>query len=288
MPSPRPEGEVPTLLDQQRLPTLEVRAPTTDPLLDPAGVARFLEQHVRPTGVQVPTVLQLSLEGRFMPVQTLFDLVVPLARSMKAGEYGPLSMLVTTTNEATRAAVSALAQHFDLPVYVSDRVPDDAHPAAVLTASQRQVLDQLRLAGGRGSASQLAEGMGTGRTGVGNVLADLADRGLVFRMPGAGRRGHVYLDPGAARPAESAAHPESLDFDVPAEVRDDVVALAEIQGREPGALVVEAMREFMTKHREHLATVSRRTAVRLARDAEQHGRKLPESSGSSVPRGRAG
>ncbi len=258
------------LLDQHRLPKLELRAPTADPMLDRGGAAAFLSAHVSPTGVHEPTVLQLNLEGRFLGVGALYELVVALGRAVKAGEYGPLSIVINTSDEATRQAVSAFAELLELPIYLSSTLAlEDAWPAVEVTSTQEEILRALRDRGGRGTVTDIAGEVGSAHAAVSNVLTDLANRGLVFRASGAGRRGHTYLDPSSARPAESPAHPEMLDFDVPANVREDVRALAEMQGREPSAVLLEAWREFLTKHREHMAADSRRIAqtLRTASDA---------------------
>lgn len=252
------------VLEQKRLPKLEIRAPTADPLLDRAAVARFLAERVSPTGVHEPTVLVLNLEGRFLNVGALYELVVPLGQAVKAGHYGPLSIVISTPDDATAEAVKALADRFELPIYLSGTAGDldDAHPASSVTPSQEAILQALRRRGGRATAAEIATEVGSAHSAVSNVLTDLAEDGLVLRIEGAGRRGHLYLDPAAAVPGESPADPESFDFDVPAGFRDDVRALAEVQGREPGAVLIEAWREFLTKHREQLAGRSRELAGR--------------------------
>lgn len=252
------------ILEQRRLPRLEIRAPTTDPLLDRAAMARFLAERVSPTGVHEPTVLVLNLEGRFLPVGALYELIVPLGQDVKAGRYGPLSIIISTRDEATAEAVRALAARFELPIYLSGSTADleAATPATTVTTTQQAVLRALRDRGGRATVAEVAAELGSAHGAVSNVLTDLADDGLLLRVEGAGRRGHLYLDPAAATPGESPADPESFDFAVPAGFRDDVRALAEVQGREPGAVLAEAWREFLGKHGGEMAARSRELADR--------------------------
>lgn len=273
-----------SLLDQHRLPRLEIRAPTTDPLLDRGTIARFIRERVSPTGVHEPTVLMLNLDGRFLNVGALYELIVPLGQAVKAGQYGPLSVVISTPDEATREAVKALADRFELPIYLSTTTANlnDARPATTVTGTQDAVMEALRRRGGRATVAELTAEVGSAHGAVSNILTDLADSGLLLRIAGAGRRGHLYLDPVAAVPAEQPAHPESLDFDVPADVRDDVRALAEIQGREPGAVLIEAWREFLTKHREHLTAQS--SELSQHRDREDSNRRDAESNVGRPPR----
>jgi len=260
-------------LESHRLPHLFVKGPdTTGPLDDVAAMRKFRDELVMPSGVTEPTALVINLEGRFPSPGVLLELILPLAQAARAGTYGPLALVVCSQDEAVRTVVRALAQMHDVAIFLA-RSPselDQAEPAGQLTPTERETLEVLHRLGGRTTVSTFAGATGLESNAATNRLVSVLDKGFVQRVERPRRQGQLFLDPRAARPAQDPADPTSGDFNVPEEVRSDVLALAEMQSREPGPLLSEAWLEFMTKHGGYLAAEHERLAD-LVKQGDEEG-----------------
>lgn len=232
-----------------------MRAPTAGEIIDSAAVRRYVDWAVNPTGAREPTVLLVNLEGRFLGAAALHDLVLRLGQSAASGALGPLMVVFATPDERTRETIRALARLRNLPVFLAssrERL-SAAEPALELTPAKRATFDVLAELGGRATVGAVAEFAHLDHTTAGNRLAALDEDHVVFKVHGAGRHGHTYVDPRVAMPAEMSAVPSDPEFDLPAALQADLIALAEAQGRSPGAVLLEAWKEFSERHKGELA-----------------------------------
>lgn len=251
-------------LEIHSLPDLQHRAPTSSgPLLDLDAITDFISTVVKPSGVGVvPTVLVLNLEGRFPSASALFELLVPLGRAIASGTYGELALVLATPDPALGSVIRAIAQSYGLGMFLapsSDSL-DKAEAIGPLSPSDIQTLAIFQRLGGRASVSTFAQAANIDHKAAGNRLASLDQRQLLLRVDRPRREGHVYLDPRVALPAEEPSDPRSPEFGLPPELRADVRALAEMQGREPSAVLADAWQDFLRKHAEELSSEHRKVA----------------------------
>lgn len=251
-----------TVLTAANQPRLAARAPTASDVLSRDDIRAFVAYALAETGVREPTVLVINLDGRILTTAALHEIVLGLGSEIREGKYGDIRVVLATPDRGIQDAVAAFATHYELPLWIADSRFDvaNARPAVALTTTDRDTLTAVGQLGGRVTAAGLAEFSDLEKTAAGNRLAAAEKRGLLFRVRGSGPVGDMYLDPRAAAPAEQAADPLKSDFNLPAAVRTDLFALAEVQGRQPGDVLLEAMREFLTKHRDILADEYAETA----------------------------
>lgn len=244
-----------SFLASHQLPRLEVRGPdTTGPLFDLEAIDRFRDGLVEPSGVSEPTTLAINLEGRFPSPGVLVDLILPLARAVKGGMYGPLNVVVCTQDQAVQNIIGALASAEDLRIFIapSRRELDLAEPVGRLTATEKETLDIVNGLGGRATVAMFSTATGLEPNAATNRLVALLNKGFVQRVQRPGRQGQLFLDPRIA--AEEVDDPTSGDYRVPEAVRRDVRALTEMQVREPGQFLANAWQEFLESHTDYLAT----------------------------------
>jgi hypothetical protein len=251
---------VTSALHSHALPKLEIRAPempggTAAPLVDREIMRVFREWVVQPSGVKEPTVLAINLEGRFPSASVLTELVVPLGQAARAQTLGPLAVVICTSDDGVREVLRALAERLELTLYVApspDRIVE-AEPLGPLTPAEHQTLATLHRVGGRATVATFADAAGLTPSAATNRLTGVLAKGLVQRIDRSRRDGALFLDPRVASPGEDPADPTSGDFALPEPMRRDVQALAEMQGREPGAVLAAAWQEFLATHRDQLA-----------------------------------
>jgi hypothetical protein len=257
-------------LEIHSLPDLQRRSPTTlGPLLDLDVISDFIAAVVKPSGVGIPTVLVLNLEGRFPSASALFELVVPLGRAIASGKHGKLALVLATPDPTLRSVIRAIAESFGLGMFLAPSADslDQAEPIGPLSPSDLETLAILHRLGGRASVSMFAQAANIDHKAAGNRLASLDQRQLVLRVDRPGRQGHIYLDPRVASATEEPMDPSSPEFGLPPDLRSDVRALAEMQGREPSAVLADAWKEFLRKHADELSREHRQVADMMkARD----------------------
>src|SRR5690349_20498013 len=88
------------LTDKAPLPRLALRSfRAVDPAVDPRAIARFRDQHlVNPSGINEPTVLAIDLASASPPASALFELVAPIGQAARSGAYGPLAVVVCSSD----------------------------------------------------------------------------------------------------------------------------------------------------------------------------------------------
>jgi hypothetical protein len=247
-------------------PGLHVRGPTHGVLDRPEQIE--WSSWVRASGVGAPTVLAVNLEGRFPTPAALQELVVPLARSVSGGSYGQLALVFCTPDPATKAVLAALAEANEARFFIANSIEDlrDAEPAGALTAGERETLAMLRDLGGRTTASVFAANASLEASAAQNRLMSVAEKGMVQWQERSRKDGRLFFDPRAAIPAEDPGDPAAADFEVPEPVRNDIRALAEAQGRDPGSLYAQAVGEFLERNEDYLRAEHDRMREAIAGD----------------------
>lgn len=159
-----------------------------------------------PTALPTARVVVLDLNAVPTPGY-LEELILPLARGIRGGSYGPLKLVVSTPDPGVVRFLHYLATAHDLPIYVTSR-PDaiaEAKPVGDLTPTELETLDTLAERGGSITASELSTIIGIEATAAGNRLVNLARKGYVYRFTRPKREGDLFVDPRSARLANPAA-----------------------------------------------------------------------------------
>jgi hypothetical protein len=228
-----------------------VRGPTYGLFTEGEGL---WSQWLRPSGVESPSVLAVDLEGRFPTPAALVDLVLPLANATSGGSFGQLALIFCTSDEATKTLLRALADAHGVSFFIADSVDAirEAEPAGPLTPAETETLERLRDLGGRTTVSVFATDASLEPSAANNRLMALHEKGLLPWEERSRREGNLFLDPRYAV-SEEPADPTAPDYGLPEEVRSDLRALAEMQGRDPNSLYAEAVKDFVDRHSEHLS-----------------------------------
>lgn len=234
---------VASLTDTRGPAALERRKPpTTGPTGEPGVITRFRDaQVVNPSGVTEPTVVALELADWHPSVPELLELVVPLAQGARSGSLGPIALVLCTTDGAVRSVLRALAETYDLALFVAPAVDrlGEAEPFGVLTPTERQTLDVMWRLGGIVSVAKFADATGLAAPAATNRLASVANKGFVQKVERPRQAGALFLDPRAAMLANPAPPP-----DMPEALRREVAIFAAVAGLSSDELLERAAREY--------------------------------------------
>jgi hypothetical protein len=235
------------------------------------------------TGVHEPTVLLLNLEGRFPDVAALYELVIEVGRGVKLGRFGPAIFVVATPQAEYAETIRSLGRAFDLPIFLTESVDqiEKAQPVKPLTPTESATLDAIWKLGGRVTVASLADVLGVDHTAAGNRAANLEKEHLVFRIERPQRFGHLYVDPRVAVPLREPADPTLPDFALSHDLKSDVRALAEMQGREPASVIADALRDFMAKHKDQVSSAYDEARQLVQRNDEESLGKLSDRHSAS-------
>src|SRR5205814_251941 len=166
-------------------------------LLDPGFTSQVREDLLQRFADSAESIAVLNLGGAVFSPGSLQELLLPLARRLRAGEPHPLALVVIAEDRGVADFVRMLAATHGLTLYISNR-PDrvgEAEPAGRLTPTERQTIDTLAALGGRVTVSTFAHQLQMQVTAAGNRLSNLADRGYLQREQRSRREGDEYVDP---------------------------------------------------------------------------------------------
>lgn len=178
--------------------TIVVRPPTTGPWFDVPGAAELRKTSFPPTAPQSPTVYMLDLNSVYPVAGVLQEYVLTLAREIRDGVHGPVSLVVNTRNVSIRHEIGNLAGTCRLPLFLaspqSPLTVAEAEPAG-LTPSESQVLEVIAEMGGRVTASALAKRLSLQPSAAHNRLTPLVEKGFLYRKSRPGRSPDLFCDP---------------------------------------------------------------------------------------------
>lgn len=216
------------------------------PTGEPAEIARYRDLHlVNPSGVKKPTMVALDLEGMSPSVAELVELVVPLAQAARSGSLGPLAVVVCTSNQPTRDVLRALAQTYDLALFVaaSTKTLTDAEPYGVLTATERETLEVMHRLGGTVTVAKFADATGLAASAATNRLVGVQQKGFLQKVQRPRAAGSVFLDPRGALDVQVGVGGE-----LPRRFARELEIFSAIRGRRPDELLAEAVAEYRIEH----------------------------------------
>lgn len=226
---------VKTLAERFVAPQLEVRAPATaGPLIDATEMARFRARWL-PSAVSGPTAFAIDLEGVYASAAALHELLVPLGQAARAGTYGPLAIVICTTDDATIDVARALAQAHNFALYAapSPQRLGEAQPLAPLTPTEEETLAILRRLGGQVTVGTFARQTGLAASAATNRLVNVVEKGLVHRTEQPRRKGVLFRDPRSATTGDP----------LPDELQRELEAYSTMTGMTPGQLLEAAWHE---------------------------------------------
>jgi hypothetical protein len=131
----------------------------------------------------------------------LRNVIVTIGEDIRAGRYGNFTFIVSSEDDATRHVIGDIASAQDLPIFVSSSSIDleQAKPAGVLTAKERETMNLVLRAGGTVTAAELGQQLGTEQTTAGNRLNALHKKGYLQRVVRPHPFGDQFVDPRSVR-----------------------------------------------------------------------------------------
>lgn len=221
--------------------------PGTAAYADRQQAAVFRENTFQPTAGSGMRLRVLNLEGGFYELGVVDEMLMPVARGIPSGSYGDMSLVVVTSDDAVADYVRYLASRNQAPLWLSDSLhdfADRAQPAGALTEAEHETLREVQRIGAGVTAAGLAEALGIEQNAAANRLANLERKGYVFRHERSKRDGDLFVIPIHAKAPSRIDAALPLDFEIPPEIRNEVVHLAASQGTTPLQLVTDAWRAY--------------------------------------------
>jgi hypothetical protein len=244
---------------QQVVPDVALLRPTAGTFHDRRAAAACRDHYFPQTVAETPRVRFLNLEGAFVEVGALQEMILPVCQGIRAGVYGKLAIGVITSDESVANFVSYLAKEYHVPLFVSNSVQEFsryARPVGDLTQAEVETFNVVCELGGMVTSAGLAEAAGLEPAAAGNRLANVEKKGYVFRISRSRREGDLFMapciEPRSAAVPEATRAPSDSELYIPAEIRDSVVTLAERQGVTPEEVVAQAWSEYFARHRQEL------------------------------------
>lgn len=253
--------------------------PPTAVYPDRHQIAQYRTDEFPPTATDWERIFCINLEGGFFSPGALKEMIVPLGQAVRSGVYGSTALVVVTSDDGTVEFLEALAEKHELPIFLSSSPNAPltmARPIGALTSAEKQTYSMLRSAGGEATSSRVADMAGIEVNAAVNRLSALARKGYVHRVTRSRREGDAFVDLLSVAEhigAASSGGQETAmakEFNIPNDVLEGVQRLAELQGAEPGEVLVRAWTEFIERHRETLNSESKEVR-RMLLDQDREG-----------------
>ena len=253
--------------------------PPTAVYPDRHQIAQYRTDEFPPTATDWERIFCINLEGGFFSPGALKEMIVPLGQAVRSGVYGSTALVVVTSDDGTVDFIEALAEKHELPIFLSSSPNDPltmARPIGALTSAEKQTYNMLRSAGGEATSSRVADMAGIEVNAAVNRLSALARKGYVHRVTRPRREGDAFVDllsVAEQAGAASTSRQETVvanEFNIPNDVLEGVQRLAELQGAEPGEVLVRAWTEFIERHRDILNSESKEVR-RMLLDQDREG-----------------
>lgn len=247
--------------------------PGTAAYSDRTQAALFRENTFQPTAGPGLHLRVLNLEGGFFELGVVDEMLMPVARGIPSGAYGDMSVVVVTSDDFVANYVRYLASSNRAPLWLSSSLEgfaEHAEPAGGLTEAEQETLRLVQRIGGRTTAAQLADALGIEQNAAGNRLVNLERKGYMFRHARSKREGDLFVIPIQASAPSQVLGSSTIGFEIPEEIRGDVVQLAAAQGKTPVQLVAEAWRSYAEQNAEAMR-IERRELTRLLEAGDDEG-----------------
>jgi DNA-binding MarR family transcriptional regulator len=232
-----------------------------------------------PTASGREQVFKINLEGAFFSPGALVEMIVPLARAVRGGLYGPTSLLVVTSDEGTVVFLEALAAKHELSFFISNSTNQrlsEARPVGMLTPTEIETIALVRQSGGEITSSGMAKLAGIEPNAAVNRVTGLVRKGYLHRVARSRSEGDAFVDLlAAAEKTCDVSYPAAVltshrDFTLPDEVREGVLLIAEMQGAQPVDVLVRAWHDFLSRHHDLLDLESKEVG-RMIREGDKAG-----------------
>ncbi len=173
-----------------------VRVATGQPIVSDSVGAVHLRESSFPLSSE-NTIGVIDFGASIPTPGVLYEWVVPLGQRARAEGMGQFTLIVSSTDEATRQMASYVAAANSLPLYVTNSCQDihSAEPAGDLTATERETLQVLHRVGGTLTAADFGDRLGIEATAAGNRLVNLSRKGYVHRIVRSRSKGDLFVDP---------------------------------------------------------------------------------------------
>ncbi len=276
--------------------------PPTAVYPDRHQAAQYREQEFPPTATGWERVFCINLEGGFFSPGALMEMILPLGQAVRSGAHGSAALVVVSSDEGTIEFLEALAQRYELPIFLSHSLGaplSEARPIGALTTAEMETYGLIRSAGGEVTSSRVADLAGIEVNAAVNRLSGLAKKGYVHRVARSRREGDAYVDLLSA--AEQSAAPKNdaepvaaaaEEFRIPDDVREGIQAVATFQGSNPSEVLLTAWREFLDRHSEVIDLESKEVRQlikendreKLAAYANRHNRERAKNAAARIKR----
>jgi uncharacterized membrane protein len=127
--------------------------------------------------------------------------VLTVGEDVKAGRYGEFTLIISSSDDATRSVIRDMATAQDVAMFVSESpyTLDEAEPVGTLTMKDRDTMALVLQAGGTVTAAQLSTQVGIEATTAGNRLVSLHRKGYLQRVQRPHPVGDLFIDPRSLR-----------------------------------------------------------------------------------------
>jgi hypothetical protein len=166
-------------------------------LHDSGPVVSLRDSGLPPVRPEHPGITIIDLGAATLTPGVLQDLVLPAGQKMRAGVYGQMNVVFSSSDPVTQNFVGMIAAAHDLALYVTFSPENvlSARPVGNLTPTEYQTLNVLAAMGGTTTAAGLAQRLEIDQTTAGNRLVGLARKGFIQRLPRPRPGGDLFIDP---------------------------------------------------------------------------------------------
>ena len=180
-------------------PQVQVLQVGTGGILTPQEVPFWRDTFFQTALPATPNTLVVDLSLAVPLTSSLEEFIVPLARKVMSGFYGPAKLVVCSPDPHVRRAISSLAMSYNVGLYVceSARALNDARPVGT-TPTEQSTIHVIQAMGGITTASAFAAKVNLELSAASNRLVNLEKKGYVHRVKRGGREGDLFVDPRTA------------------------------------------------------------------------------------------
>ena len=180
-------------------PQAQVLQVGTGGILTPQEVPFWRDTFFQTAQPATPNTLVVDLSLAVPLTSSLEEFIVPLARKVMSGFYGPAKLVVCSPDPHVRRAISGLATLHNIGLYISEsaRTLHDAEPVGT-TLTEQNTIQVIQALGGATTASAFAAKTNLELSAASNRLVNLEKKGYVHRVKRGGREGDLFIDPRTA------------------------------------------------------------------------------------------